>query len=413
MVFLEAETDPFTINQRMILGEVQDAPVDVAVRRPLRGIEIREPTYSYMRVVNESGNLLPFHNTSGAGMDGQPLSASYANYLIQALSFSCTEKFQVVPTFGETYVFFFGQHPIQAQLNGGLLHTPDFPWSEEMWKNYNELIRGTKLAEAGARLYLYYDGVLLEGYPISYQPSQTSDVPNLVPFSMTLLVTSLEMLCSYSLDFPVNRQVIDLADPQAYEQLAQMTEDERQGFLDQYKGAQNNQLNKIRYERERMGLKSIDKLGVLLKAAMSGDIPPSESFQPQLISLDQFMMYGAVGETQRAASPSGWMRDRILPLRSKIYDNTDEYVLRPTESPQTQKHDPDVLDGGQAAEAINVSRLPEDLPTESSYPGVSHLPEDLPPDTGSTFESAPGGPPSHGSTVTTGTIDPSRLPTSI
>lgn len=452
MVFVESEVDPFVA---LAQQEIWDATLQdpgargIAVRRPLRGIEVKEPTYSYMRVIDSSGQPLLFRNSSAPGRDGYAIADHYANYLIQALTFANAEKFQIVPSFGETYAFFFGEQPVQAQLNGGLLNTLDFPWSEEMWINYRELIRGTRLAERGARLYLYYDGVLLEGYPTAYQPNQTADVPNLVPFGMSLLVTSIEMLAPVSTAFPSRRQQIDLSDPSVYQQLLSMDEADRKAWFDQYAGSQINQLNKARYLAARKGPSFAGTLGVLLEAQSTGRAVSSiveggaveavgsagfladmaASWVPRGIEcLDWFMKHDSAGGAMRAAGPAGWMRDRIAPLRSRIFDNVDEYVVRPSDqSAASPAPGPPQLQGNPF-ESGGVRPAPPGSETERERlrgphivrspiadawnmgddeprpPVMSDLDARYQPDAGTMFGSTPGEPPPFGSTATDGEL---------
>jgi hypothetical protein len=64
------------------------------------------------------------------------------------------------------------------------------PWRSTFWQNWDKFFRATKLVEQNARLYLHYDEILLEGYPLDAQASQTAGDPHAVTFSFNFLVTA-------------------------------------------------------------------------------------------------------------------------------------------------------------------------------------------------------------------------------
>ena len=124
-----------------------------AVRRPLRGIEEKNDTYAVMRVITSDGNEIPLFDSGGSPSflkskgKGQ---RGYSNFLIQNLREARAEKSQIIQTFGEAYVFFFGEQPRAIQFNGYLLNTVDFNWKAEWWENYERYLRGTALVEHDA-----------------------------------------------------------------------------------------------------------------------------------------------------------------------------------------------------------------------------------------------------------------------
>lgn len=164
-----------------------------AVRRPLRGIEEKNDTYAVMRVITSDGNEIPLFDSGGSPSflkskgKGQ---RGYSNFLIQNLREARAEKSQIIQTFGEAYVFFFGEQPRAIQFNGYLLNTVDFNWKAEWWENYERYLRGTALVEHDARLYLYYDDVIMEGYLIQSDTTDSQESRWAVPFSASMLLTN-------------------------------------------------------------------------------------------------------------------------------------------------------------------------------------------------------------------------------
>ena len=156
------------------------------VRRPLRGIEIKEDTYVYFRVLKGDGTPLELVDSSGPGGKGK----AYANFLLQSVQESRMERQQILETFGSPYVFFFGESPRFVDVSAVLLDTHDFNWSAEWWENYEKFLRGTRLAERGATALLHYDDIILEGYPIQATSSRTSMERNQVQLQFRMFVTN-------------------------------------------------------------------------------------------------------------------------------------------------------------------------------------------------------------------------------
>lgn len=166
-----------------------------AVRRPLRGIEEKVDTYAIMRVITSDGSEIPLFDSSGTPAFLKKKSKGqrgYSNFFIQNLREARVEKSQIVATFGEPFVFFFGEQPRVIQFNGYLLNTLDFNWKAEWWENYDRYLRGTALVENDARLYLYYDDVIMEGYLLSSDTTDSQESRWAVPFTASLIITNYQ-----------------------------------------------------------------------------------------------------------------------------------------------------------------------------------------------------------------------------
>ena len=162
------------------------------VRRPTRGIVIKEDTFATMRVLLSDGTSLPLVNAgSRAGqMDGDKMkSTSYSNFLIQQVTEERVEKQQIVETFGEAFIFFFGERPRVLNVQGVLVNTFDFNWEAEWWFNYDNYLRGTKCVENDARVYLTFDETMVSGYIMATSSTKQSQERNYVPFAFQLFVT--------------------------------------------------------------------------------------------------------------------------------------------------------------------------------------------------------------------------------
>jgi hypothetical protein len=162
------------------------------VRRPTRGIQLKDDTYATLKVLKGDGVEIPLVNAGSrhGSMDGEKMvSAATSNFLIQSVTEERMEKQQVVETFGESFIFFFGERPRILNIQGVLLNTFDFNWEAEWWYNYDNYLRGTKCVENDARVFLTYDDTLVSGYIISTSSGKNAQEKNHVGFMFQLFVT--------------------------------------------------------------------------------------------------------------------------------------------------------------------------------------------------------------------------------
>jgi len=212
-VYLLQETEPFEeiaegMRQRGFSNDTQ-----VEVRRPVRGLQNSKDVFAHIKVIDSHSNLIPFVNAGALfnEVDGIGYSNSFSNFLLQRVSISRAELRQFVKTFGLTYLFMFGENPIMVNVEGGLVHSADFRWDEEWWVNYENTLRGTRLAQMGARAYLCYEGVLIEGYILTASTNRAAMAKNLVPLAFQMAATNIKFLARVgSTDFPISRYQVDL-----------------------------------------------------------------------------------------------------------------------------------------------------------------------------------------------------------
>lgn len=214
-VFISATTNAFqevfdsTRQQGRPAGQFQ------GVRRPLRGIEIKENTYSILKVLTFTGEEIPLFDSSATQTDtGIGMSTSYSNFIIQNVTEQRVEKSQIVETFGEDFIFFFGERPRFITVTGILLNTNDFNWKSEFWTNYDQHFRGTKLVEQNARLYMFYDDVVVEGYMMQAQAVEGAETPYHLPFQFQMFVTNYAILSNVGSVFIPDRSFAS-TDPSA------------------------------------------------------------------------------------------------------------------------------------------------------------------------------------------------------
>jgi len=188
------------------------------VRRPTSGITLRDETFASIRLVSgdgvnqriiDAGSRLPNPDKSGepltvkVGDKTYVANEVYSNFLLQNIAEERSEKVQVLETFGEPYIFLFGERPRVLNCQGILLNTWDFNWEAEWWANYDNFLRGTKCVENDARVYLAFDNTLVGGYILSSSATKVAQERHFVQFQFQLFVTYYESFSNLGQDHVV------------------------------------------------------------------------------------------------------------------------------------------------------------------------------------------------------------------
>ncbi len=167
-----------------------------SVRRPHRGIQIKDDTYASLSIFKANGSHIPLVSSSAqqkeVGEGFQGYVKYYSDFILQSIRVSRQEKHQIIETFGNSFIYFFGERPTMVRLSGLLINSEDFNWRSQFWANYDTYLRGTKLAQQNARCFLSYDRTIIEGYPVEASAEDREAEPYLVPFSMTLFLTNYQ-----------------------------------------------------------------------------------------------------------------------------------------------------------------------------------------------------------------------------
>jgi len=369
--FIEIQTDAFAKN----LERAAEALGYEGVRRPLRGIEIKEDTYAVIKVLKANGDPIPLTDaggvkppqsgsTTGAGSQVTPSyeqpgkssmasTYNYSNFIIQRIEESRQEKSQILETFGDSYIFFFGERPRLLNVSGLLINTTDFNWRSEFWYNYENVLRGTRLVQENARLYLFWDDLLVEGYMLGATARDDAEMPYHIPFQFSLFVTNHTYLSVIGSDlYPVTHAVNvepllrdkdvlsamedlkrDQQETQQYissvdivRQAAEEAEFSRQldaaanagvtSTVQKFNAAKNLLLNALAVG---LNAQNLTFLSVI-----------NHYFRNRKMRFPKGLAGGEAytGEPQYANDPGIWEAwpQRTLPLRSKIRDNVDEYI---------------------------------------------------------------------------------------
>jgi hypothetical protein len=322
-VFIELTTDAFEQNMARLVDKYSTA--DRAglsnVRRPLRGVEVKEDTYAMIKVVRADGLEIPLVD-SGAPTG---VASRTANFIIQTVQEARMEKHQIIETFGEPYIFFFGEAPRFLDVTAILINSLDFNWEAEWWDNWEKRLRGTKSVELGARTYLFYDDSIIEGYMLMAQAMKTSDQPFIVQLTFRMFITSCRNV-SFVGDpnYPVQASVnlppnVSLTSSDAFSQLTQI-----------YSGGvrPDNALEAFSGDITRAASSGFGSKGKLTDALRKG----SRSIA---FAVDVQKMIDTLVATNAQDLPELDVYDRLTnkPIRGKIADNVDEFTGNSTISP--------------------------------------------------------------------------------
>lgn len=217
--YIFTETEPFSAIAESRSTYEDQAAMAQDVRRPTRGLQVSKDTHAYLRVITESNRPLEMISSGAHSEDknGVGKTSTYANFLLQRATIARAELKQFVKTFGLTYLFLFGENPVVINVDGALIHSVDFPWDEEWWVNYENTLRASRTAELGARVYLYYDRVMIEGYILNATTNREAEARHLVPLAFTLAATNIKFLPKVgATQFPVYTTVFDYNKPGTY-----------------------------------------------------------------------------------------------------------------------------------------------------------------------------------------------------
>lgn len=322
-VFVEARTEPFEgARNEMAQGIREGGRSEYPVRRPLRGYQAKQDTYAVIRVMGPDGKFLPVIDAAGdiySEEIGGQTTTFYSNFFIQSVTEERHEKQQIVDTFGDSYIFFFGEAPRMWSVNGFLLNTADFNWRAEFWDNYERYFRGTRLVELGARLYLIYDDIIVEGYMLGANVQENAaPTPGVLPFQFQMFLTGYTNVSAIGdPDFPKPDGAIDYAQLSAFDQAIQNWQRNRNLQRELTEDAVRR-ANQRQYQ-----IGSFKSLADSIRGSIITGNPPSIS---GMVSRAFNAVKGFL-DFEFGAVPS--RPERKTALRTKLNENWDEFINLP------------------------------------------------------------------------------------
>lgn len=205
MPVISVVPDRFKVQEQKLLAESPPGGYSGKhIRRPVRGIQAKNDSFATLRVVAGSGNAVPIidagsnrkHKLAQSDSEEQFFTVGnkratdvYSNFFIQNVNEERAEKQQILETFGEPFIFLFGERARMITYSGILLNTFDFNWEAEWWYNYDTYLRGTKCVENDARIFLSYDETMVTGYIIGSSAAKNATEKNWVNFQFSIFLT--------------------------------------------------------------------------------------------------------------------------------------------------------------------------------------------------------------------------------
>lgn len=130
----------------------------------------------------------------------QDLVPPFTKFLLESISEAHTERSQIVETFGDFYVFFFGERPPIYTFSGTMVNTKYASWVQDFMFYYEKFLRGTRSVENNARIVLTYGGRQVEGFILNVSTQTNAATENGSQFSFQVLILDRKIL-QVSADF--------------------------------------------------------------------------------------------------------------------------------------------------------------------------------------------------------------------
>jgi hypothetical protein len=308
------------------------------IRRPFVGTQRKEDTYASIRILKSDGKAAKIHNSSARD---SAHNGTYYNFMLQSFEEQRMEKSQIIETFGQSYVYFFGERTPSVRFSGVLMNTQDFNWKSEFLHNYENYFRGTKLIKNNTRAYVRVGDSIFGGYLADMQVNENAETPEQCPFSFSLIVTDRALVSFTSTNrVPENGfgTAINIPYAPRYTEPVPIA-DSKSGFA--------NVLNRLRAGASAISdslRKGTDSVVNLLRALSSGRVvsvpdivlvPYSEELQVRTTSVS--LVEGAISRKSVLSGKPLEIRPIYGPAlysstptyTGDVRDNLDEYIGSP------------------------------------------------------------------------------------
>lgn len=191
---------------------VNDGKVDGDFRESLARLFLQIPNYDkFIAEFETKPEVQQIAKVLGGTVSAQGNSSGgngYIDFLLQNVQHGFQEKSQVVEVLADDHVaYFFGQAAPVFTYSGTVLNTKQDDQAMNMLRLYQEIGRGTKLAQRNTLLSIRYDGVIVSGAMLSLSLGLNAEMEMAVPFSFSLLVKQVIQLPS------PNAGVVQLSKP--------------------------------------------------------------------------------------------------------------------------------------------------------------------------------------------------------
>lgn len=190
-------TDQADYNNRYVS---LDAPYNNNDARDVAFFRIIDIKKQNVTTVSTNPSNVIFPNYEGWAAPGISKN-KFRQMIITQTSVPSQERMQIVETSETFNLLFYGKKPEVLSIGGILKNTADNPWSTNMVFIWDELMRGTKLAENGWIFEIFIDNELFRGYPFGFTRSKIAPSEYIVSFNFSLIITDRISLRSDDIKF--------------------------------------------------------------------------------------------------------------------------------------------------------------------------------------------------------------------
>lgn len=112
------------------------------------------------------------------------------DFILSSVNEQDAEKYQIIETFGDNILYFYGERPSVYSFSGNLLNTNNHQWRNNFYRMYKDRFRGTRCVENKTRAYILYEDIIVEGYILNLSMTLSSNETKVVPFSFSMYITN-------------------------------------------------------------------------------------------------------------------------------------------------------------------------------------------------------------------------------
>ena len=109
-------------------------------------------------------------------------------FLMTSVAWRQAEKYQIVETFGQPIVYFFGERPIFFKVTGVAYDSYNMPWLTAFLDRYDSDLRGTRLNWKGWSVFLVFENNVIEGFITDVEGQKGGATPGHANISFSFLV---------------------------------------------------------------------------------------------------------------------------------------------------------------------------------------------------------------------------------
>lgn len=156
-----------------------------------RGYEVRPREFLPIDVKDSPASIRVYGRGKGDGEqlgEMRDLIPAYSKFIVEAVSESRTERSQIVETFGDFYVFMFGERPSVQNFSCQLINGSNINWVHDFMFMYDTYLRGTRCVEQNASALVTYGGKQISGLITNCSAQINAAVEGAVAMSFSVIV---------------------------------------------------------------------------------------------------------------------------------------------------------------------------------------------------------------------------------